>query len=116
MKPDALQSIIKSLRMRPALSIAQVLAFLIILPAFFSTESFVSAITPEQANAENMPLPSGWTAGVINHGSYYQWWTIQQRPFLFGLSLFFLVAGLLFIWVSIFWIWKQNRFNQADKL
>jgi hypothetical protein len=83
-------------------------------PILFSTVSFVDAITPEQANADNMPLPSGWTAGVMNHGSYYKWWTIQQRPILFGVSLFILVAALLFVWISIFWIWKQDHINQCQ--
>jgi hypothetical protein len=116
-KPTGLQSMIKSFRKRPVLSIAQVLAFLIVLPAFYSTVNFESAINREQAIAENTPLPSGWTAGVMDHGSYYRWWTIQQRPILFGVSLFILVAGLLFIWVSIFWIWRQDRINQhQDRL
>jgi hypothetical protein len=81
---------LKSLREHPLLCVTQVLAFLIALPAFFSTMSFTSALTSEQAVAEyNKPLPSGWTAGVMNHGDYYRWWTIQERPILFGASVFF---------------------------
>jgi hypothetical protein len=109
---------LKSLREHPLLCVAQVLAFLIALPAFFSTMSFTSALTPEQVVAEfNKPLPSGWTAGVMNHGDYYRWWTIQERPILFGISVFFLVVGIIFIWGSLLWIWKQNRKKQSvDKL
>jgi hypothetical protein len=45
----------------------------------------------------------------MNHGSYYHWWTIQERPFLFGVFIVCLVTSLLFIWGSIFWLWKQNN-------
>jgi hypothetical protein len=100
---------IGSLRKHPVLAVFQVVAFLIALPAFFSTMSFVGAVTPEQARADGLPLPPGWKAGVMNHGSYYLWWTIQERPFLFGISVFFLVTGLLFIWGSLFWLWRLHR-------
>gem|GEM_PF-5494288 len=71
--------------------------------------SFLDAVTPEQANANNLPLPTGWTAGVMNHGSYYHWWTIQERPILFALSVFLLVSAMTFIYGSIYWVWRQNR-------
>jgi hypothetical protein len=100
---------IGSLRKHPVFSAFQVIAFLIALPAFFSTMSFVGAVTPEQARTDNHPLPSGWSAGVMNHGSYYHWWTIQERPFLFGISIFCLVTGLLFVFGSIFWLWRLHR-------
>jgi hypothetical protein len=105
---------LKSFRKHPLLCVAQVLAFLIALPAFFSTMSFTSALTPEQAIAEyNKPLPLGWTAGVMNHGDYYRWWTIQQRPILFATSISFLVLGIVFIWGSLLWVWKQGQRSQS---
>ncbi|HLX68376.1 MAG TPA: hypothetical protein VKV04_02005 [Verrucomicrobiae bacterium] len=105
---------LKSFRKHPRLCVAQVFAFLIALPAFFSTVSFSSALTPGQAIAEyNKPLPPGWTAGVMNHGGYYRWWTIQQRPVLFGASVIFLAVGMLFIYGSLFWVWKQNEKSHA---
>jgi hypothetical protein len=97
------------LRKHPVLSAAQVVAFLIALPAFFSTVSFMDAVTPEQARADNLPLPPGWNAGVMNHGSYYHWWTIQDRPLLFGVSIFCLVTSMMFVFGSIFWLWKLHR-------
>jgi hypothetical protein len=100
---------IDSLRKHSVLSVFQVVAFLVALPAFFSTMNFTCAVTPEQARADGLPLPSGWSAGVMNHGSYYHWWTIQERPFLFGVFIVCLVTSLLFIWGSIFWLWKQNN-------
>jgi len=99
-----------SFRKRPFVSVAQVLAFLVALPAFFSTVSFTDALTPDQAIAKyEMPLPPGWTAGVMNHGRYYRWWTIQDRPVLFAASIFFFASPMLFIWGSAFWIWRRNR-------
>ena len=61
---------IDSLRKHPVLSAVQVIAFLIALPASFSIISFVEAITPEQTRADGLTLPAGWSAGVMNHGSY----------------------------------------------
>ena len=63
---------IELLRKHPLLCVAQVLAFLIGLPAFFSTVSLSVALTPEEAIAKfDIPLPSGWSAGVMNHGRRY---------------------------------------------
>jgi hypothetical protein len=93
-------------RKHPLLSAAQVVAFVVALPAFFSTINFIVAVTPEQARDA---LPAGWSAGVMNHGDYYHWWTIQERPYFFGASLFCLVMSLLFIWGSIFWLWRLDR-------
>jgi hypothetical protein len=100
---------IDSLRKHPVLSAFQAVAFLIALPAFFSTVSFMNAVTPAQALADGSPLPSGWSAGVMNHGSYYHWWTIQERPLLFAVSVSCVVASVLFIWGSLFWLWRLRR-------
>jgi hypothetical protein len=101
---------LKSFQKHPLLWVAQIIVFLISLPAFFSTVSFMDALTPEKAITEfNKPLPIGWSAGVMNHRDYYRWWTIQERPILFGVSVFVLAAGIIFIWGSLFWIWKQDR-------
>jgi hypothetical protein len=104
---------IESLRKHPLLCAAQAIAFLILLPAFVSTVSFTDAVTPQQAIANDNPLPSGWTAGVMNHGQYYQWWTIQERPILFGLSSLSLVAGVLFLLSSLAWLWWKGRTGQS---
>ncbi|MEQ8789693.1 MAG: hypothetical protein RIC55_25585 [Pirellulaceae bacterium] len=106
---------LESLRQHPILCAAQVLAFLIAFPAFFSTVSFSVALTPEQAIAKfDKPLPSGWTAGVMNHGKYYQWWTIRERPVLFALSAICLAGGVLFLWSSLGWLWWKERTGQQD--
>ena len=92
------------------LSVAQVLCCLLTFPAFFSVVSFLAAETPEQAlDKGQKPLPAGWSAGVMNHGEYYHWWTISQRPVFFAFSLGALIGALAFIYGSLFWIWKKKR-------
>jgi hypothetical protein len=98
--------------MHPVLAPVQVFVFFISMLAFLSTESFTSAVTPQQARAANRPLPPGWTAGVMNHGSYYNWWTIDQRPALYWLSRSCLWASNIFLYGSLYWLlwlhWKSS--------
>ncbi len=95
------------------LKLAQFLVFLAIIPAFVATANFIAAETPEQALAKNkQPLPAGWTAGVWNHDHYFRWWTISERPILFGLSALTLVIGVLFLWSSLVWLWWKARASQ----
>jgi hypothetical protein len=70
-----------------------------VFPSFFSTMSFFAAETPEEARAQGMNLPSDWDAGVRNHGKYYRWWSISDRPFLFACSIGGLATGLASIWM-----------------
>jgi hypothetical protein len=90
-------SLLQRLQKHPLLPFARIIAFLVGLAAFFPMVSFLAAITPEEARSNGMPLPAGWTAGVMNHGSYYSWWTISENPCLFGLSVAVLIASVLFI-------------------
>jgi hypothetical protein len=99
----------ESFRKHPILSVTQIVAFLVALPAFFATVSFLNALTPTEAVEKYaQPLPVGWAAGVMNHGQYYHWWTIQQRPFMFAASLLLLTAAVLFIWGSSFCLWRRR--------
>jgi hypothetical protein len=101
------------MRAYPRLAVVQLLVLLLVgLPALFSTMSFVAAETPEQAVAHGTPLPEGWTAGVMNHGTWYRWWTIQENPALFGASVFLLVAGMFFLYSSLIWSWRDYRKHQ----
>jgi len=98
---------------RLAVYVFKVLVILLTLAGWMAagivTINFMVAVTPEEARAKNLPLPSGWTAGVWNHGSYYQWWTIQERPLLFGISVFYLFACVLFFWGRRFWLRRLHR-------
>src|SRR5690606_15479764 len=91
-------SVFDKLRKHPDLAAVLLTAFAVAIPSFLSTISFIAAIDPEQARGNGQPLPPGWSAGVMSHGSYYRWWTIGERPVLFGLSVFGLTTGMLFIW------------------
>lgn len=99
-----------SLRKHCLLYIVQAIVFLIVMPAFVSIINFSEAVTPEQAVSKyGQSLPFGWSVGVMNHGDYFQWWTISERPIMFGFSMFFLVAGLLFLVGSIVWLHFKDR-------
>jgi hypothetical protein len=102
---------INTLQKHPVLLAALVISLLITQPAFFSTMSFIQAVTPEQARTDGKPLPSGWSAGVMNHGSYYQWWTIQENPLVFGISVLCLVTSVLFVWGTVLRVWWLYRKN-----
>jgi hypothetical protein len=72
----------------------------LVLLAFFgiSVMSFFAAITPAQAEySHQLKMPASWEAGVLDHGSYYQWITIAGHPLLF-------VASLLGLALSFFGI------------
>ena len=69
--------------------------FLIGWPSFFSVVSFSEAQTPSQVAEEGHVIPRDWSAGVINHGRYYEWWTIADNPLLFVASVVGLVGGLI---------------------
>jgi apolipoprotein N-acyltransferase len=101
---------VKCIREHPRLCLVQLLALLAAFPLFVCTMNFIAAVTPEQALREHhKPLPPGWTAGVMNHGSYFRWWTIGESPVVFSLSAIGLVAVVLFLWISIGWLWWNMR-------
>jgi len=100
---------IEAIRKHPLLCATQAFVLLVCVPAFMSTVSFTDAVTPQEAIAKySQPLPPGWTAGVMNHGHYYQWWTIQEQPVLFTFSAFCLVGGVLFLCGSLAWLWWKR--------
>lgn len=49
--------------------------------------SFMSAEDVEYIARTGYEAPHGWPAGVMNHGKYYGWWRIEDRPVLFAVSL-----------------------------
>ena len=109
--------LLKSVKKRPWLSLGQILAAVISFPAFFSTVSFLVAITPEEALARGgATMPTHWEAGVMNHGEYYQWYTIGNHPFFFALSLTALVCSILFIWISVIYLLAHKKTKAACPL
>ena len=67
------------------------LAVLAIMPSFFSVVFFCNAVTPENSNGS---IPATWSAGVNNHGTYFEWYTISDRPILFAVSVCALVMSV----------------------
>ena len=91
-----MQTVLKTFRRHPWQAATIVLATIVLFPAFYWVVSFLVAVTPAEAVARGGPgMPSDWEAGVLNHGSYYEWYTISGHPFLFGISVFFLVVALV---------------------
>jgi hypothetical protein len=62
---------------------------------FFWVMNFFVADTPSEALAKwQRSLPPGWEAGVMNHGEYFRWFTIEGHPLLFVGALIWLGASL----------------------
>ena len=114
-RKGAFLTAVSVLRRRPwvlALSIAAVAAM---YPCFFSVVSFTSALSPEEAIEKwNKPLPPGWTAAVMNHGQYYRWWPIHERPVLFSVSLAGLIVSVGWLWGVLLWVWIQHRKGHVE--
>ena len=97
---------------RPLLATFQIVATLAMFPTFFSVVSFSAATSATEAASDGNPLPSGWSAGVMNHGAYYRWWLIQDRPFMFAFSLFLLLSCLGFLLLSTARLFGQSILPQ----
>lgn len=77
-----------------------------------TTGSFIVALTPEQALRKGYPpIPAHWEAAVMNKGSYYQWLTIWDHPFLFALSLLSLIACVF----GLHWVQKRWTFQLGER-
>ena len=100
-----IRSIIESFRKHPILSCVQALAVVVWMSGFFITNNFIVAVTPAEAVADGKPLPPGWSAGVMNHGEYFRWWTIRDNPLLFGAGVAIFPTVVLVMYL----IWKKKR-------
>src|SRR5688572_419352 len=69
------------------------LGFAVLLHCFVWFVNFVAAVTPHADGR----IPAEWSGGVMNHGAYYRWYTIQDRPYFFAVSLVGLVASTAFL-------------------
>lgn len=94
----------------------KIAAFIMIFPLFFVIMSFANAVTPEQAALKDGPLmPSTWEAGVMNHGEYYQWYTISKHPVFFGFCLSLFVGLYLFLITTIILAIKKGKLKWEIK-
>jgi hypothetical protein len=102
----------ESFKRHPVFSIAQLIAAVLVLPAFFCTVSFLAVDTAVEAARGGKPLPGGWSAGVMSHGTYYRWWTIAERPIFFGLSVAVLATTLIMFYSTLYVDWKDRQTNK----
>ena len=88
--------LIDSFKENPKMAIWALVMCFLFIPAGFSVISFVVAETPEQVNTEagRIVMDPDWSAGVMNHGEYYEWWTISDRPVLFLASVLILILAM----------------------
>ena len=101
---------LSALKRRPVVLALSIVTFLAAYPCFFSVVSFAHALSPAEALAKwRKPLPVGWTAGVMNHGEYYRWWPVSERPVLFLVSLVGLIASLVWLWGVLLWACLRQR-------
>ena len=74
----AFRTLPRTMRERPLASLVKVLLAAALLPAGFSVISVHAAITPAQAGSQ--ATDPAWEAGVMYHGTYYQWYPIDRHP------------------------------------
>jgi hypothetical protein len=106
------EKMFESFKRHPVFSIAQLIAAVLVLPAFFCTVSFLAADTAVEVARGGKPLPGGWSAGVMSHGTYYRWWTIAERPIFFGLSVAVLATTLIMFYSTLYVDWKDRQTNK----
>ena len=82
----------------------------LVFMSIMAVMSLLVAQTPSEAIAAgDPPMPSHWEAGVFNHGSYYQWYTISGHPFLFALSVGSLISSFAaFTYVVKHWLGQRK--------
>jgi hypothetical protein len=74
--------------MRIKLLIIRIFIVCLLGCSIIATLGFLFAETPEEAAKKGWAyMPQTWEAGVFNHGSYIQWFSLSKHPFLFALSI-----------------------------
>jgi hypothetical protein len=88
------------------------LSILVSCSSFYSVVSFSHAEDAEAIRAKGYDVPDGWPAGVFNHGEYYGWWGIEDRPVLFALSVMGLIISIVplqVLGIRKFWLQQKRR-------
>jgi hypothetical protein len=86
--------VLRSVRSHPVVWLLLAVAVLSTFVGFFWVMNFLVADTPAEALAKwSISLPPNWEAGVMNHGKYFEWYTISAHPFAFVGAVFWLAAS-----------------------
>jgi hypothetical protein len=83
------------------------------VPSFFAVVSFVAAEPASVIRANDYDIPPDWTAGVMNHGSYYRWYTIKERPALFALSVVVLAVSVVPLQALLLYAFCKRKRNRT---
>ncbi len=65
------------------------------VPSFTAAICFIDSKPAAEIRENVYDIPEEWTAAYMDHGKYKRWYTIKQRPVLFGLSIVGLVVGFV---------------------
>lgn len=65
------------------------------LPSTAAIFRFLTAKPAAEIRENVHDIPEEWPAAYMDHGKYKRWYTIKQRPVLFGLSIVGLVVGFV---------------------
>ncbi len=68
------------------------------LPCFVSVINFTVAQTPAESPGK---FPAHWSAAVMNHGQYSEWYAIADRPYFFAASCLGLVLAMAYLFCLI---------------
>jgi len=79
-----------------------VLGFLLAIPCFVCVINFVAA---ERPSGQNGKMPANWSAGVMNHGHYFEWYTISDQPLFFAAS----VIGFILAWSYLVFVVHKSQ-------
>lgn len=74
------------------------IGYLIAFPTFYSVVNFLHAEPPPGRDGT---IPATWSAGVMNHGRYFEWYAIYDHPFWFAGSVLGLAASAALV-LSVF--------------
>ena len=108
--------ILKTFKKHPLLSLLQIFASFLLFFLFFCLVNFFAAVTPEEALRRGyQPIPSGWEAGVMNHGKYYEWYSIQNHPLLFLTCLLGFIILFAFIIISGFVVIIKGKLGRENE-
>jgi hypothetical protein len=92
---DSFKKTFKSVRSHPITWLLLAVAAYSMLVGGFWVMNFFVADTPAEALAKRgVRLPPGWEAGVMNHGSYFEWYTISGHPFGFTGAVLWLAGSV----------------------
>lgn len=88
------------------------LAVFVGLPSTAAIFRFFTAKPAAEIRGRVYDIPEEWPAAYMDHGKYKRWYTIEQRPFLFGLSIVGIVIGLVPAQVMFAYAMNDRKYKE----